>query len=281
MPSFLKQYGERRTGTNYLRFLVQANFQDVAVLMHVLGDKHGPPSPFDALWRQAQCCADPAREFVWRATFEPPWRALADEAGRREVVRLAAPVAAAFAAGELGFLLSVKNPYAWALSLRRFLRWPAPAPARLARACQRFNEVHGAWLELSRQRPCCVVRHEDLVDDPEGVLRTVGARFGLRRRDAALEDAHERMSAQFWDDTPIETTGEPFDRGYYRDHRYLQELGAAERDVVTRAIDWSLLEPFGYAPEPPAPAAGAVPRPARAPAARTQTLAEFRGRHAG
>jgi hypothetical protein len=302
MHRFLKQYGERRSGTNYLRFLVQANFDDVTVLMHVLGDKHRAPSPFDALWRETRSAADPARDFVWRATFEPPWppSLLPDRAGEGEVLRVAGPVATAFAAGEIGFLVSLKDPYAWARSVSTYLgltRRPAEQrPRLLEQECGRFNLVYRAWLGLARERPSCLVRHEDLVRDPEAVLDAVGRRFDLRRKGSLLIDSRASMSKQFWDDIPITTTGTPFDRGYYRERRYLDELPDADREVVTAAIDWALLEPFGYAPLPsrpprvqkvaPAPPARVwtSPAPPAGPPAEPMaggTLESFRGRHAG
>jgi len=37
---YFKQYGCKRTGTNYLKALLERNFSDVMVLMHTLGGKH-------------------------------------------------------------------------------------------------------------------------------------------------------------------------------------------------------------------------------------------------
>ena len=72
LPTFLKQYGAQRTGTNYLRILLQKNYSDVCVLMHVLGDKHSPPAPFEDLWADVETEPDPALAFVSRATFRHP-----------------------------------------------------------------------------------------------------------------------------------------------------------------------------------------------------------------
>jgi hypothetical protein len=69
---FLKQYGERRTGTNALRALIAANFPNVVVLMHLLGNKHSPPVALDALWHEVQGSDDAAFELVSRATFDAP-----------------------------------------------------------------------------------------------------------------------------------------------------------------------------------------------------------------
>lgn len=75
-PLFLKQYGAKRTGTNYLRSLIRFNYPgaEVVPLMHILGDKHSPPPPFDELWCRAQRDADPAFSFVMGATrYAPPF----------------------------------------------------------------------------------------------------------------------------------------------------------------------------------------------------------------
>src|ERR1051325_6534532 len=69
--TFVKQYGERRTGTNFVRALLCANYH-VEVLMHIFGDKHSAPAPFDEYWREAQSDPMPARAFAWRATFSVP-----------------------------------------------------------------------------------------------------------------------------------------------------------------------------------------------------------------
>jgi hypothetical protein len=39
--TIFKQYGEQRTGTNYLKRLIELNFTDVLVFGSVLGWKHG------------------------------------------------------------------------------------------------------------------------------------------------------------------------------------------------------------------------------------------------
>jgi hypothetical protein len=38
--TYFKQYGLQRTGTNYLRFLIEDNFLDTHVFMSILGWKH-------------------------------------------------------------------------------------------------------------------------------------------------------------------------------------------------------------------------------------------------
>lgn len=264
-PLFLKQYGARRTGTNYLRALIRANYaaEDVVPLMHVLGDKHAPPPPFEELWRLAQDDPDPPYAFVMGATrHAAPLNPHPDHPRQREAVRtLAVPLARAFARGELGFLVSVKDPYAWAVSMSRYLVWTdwwsreAPLGADLAgavaRECETFNRCYGAWLALAeRSGPrCLVVRHEALLADPAAILAELDARFGLRRATGALVDVATETGAAVWDLAPPETTPVRFDRAYYLEKRYLARLSPPVREAVTRGIDWALLAPLGYAPD--------------------------------
>src|SRR5215213_514628 len=126
-PLFLKQYGARRTGTNYLRALIRFNYPagGVVPLMHILGDKHSPPPPFGELWRRAQADDDPAFSFVMGATSASPAAnpSPADPRQQHAVRGIAAPLARAYGEGALGFLVSIKDPYAWVVSIARYERW--------------------------------------------------------------------------------------------------------------------------------------------------------------
>jgi hypothetical protein len=259
MRVFLKQYGERRTGTNYLRTLIQSNYSDVVPLMHVLGDKHSPPVPFDRLWSEARSQPDPAFAFALSATLHAPAESTepGDSRQRDEVRRVAAPLAEAYANGSLGFIISIKDPYAWAVSVAMFLCWigrkaqlgPAFAP-QLAAACRELNLRYAEWLRLARQHParCHVVRYEDLLADPDGVLGELDVKFGLQRSTTTLVNVTGEAFAVGWDQHRSKDGPAVFDRGYYVEKRYLARLSPQALDVVTRTIDWDLLAPLGYTP---------------------------------
>jgi hypothetical protein len=263
-PLFLKQYGARRTGTNYLRALIRFNYAeaDVVPLMHILGDKHSPPPPFDELWRQARDDADPAFSFVMGATrYAPPSNPSPDDPRQQEAVRrVAEPLARAFARNALGFLVSIKDPYAWVVSVARYEGWTSwtsreePLAGHLAdafaRLCAGYNACYAAWLALAARIPerCQVVRYEDVLADPAGTLGELDARFGLRRAGDALVDLPTEAELAVWDLDDARPTPIPFDRSYYRDRRYLARLPPPLADAVTRSIDWELVAPLGYAP---------------------------------
>jgi len=260
-PVFLKQYGAKRTGTNYLRWLLQTNYDaaDVVPLMHVLGDKHSPPPPLDDLWRAAQCESDPAFAFASSATLAAPAVSTEPHNPRQqaEVRRLAKPLARAYSEGALGYLISIKDPYAWAVSVARYHAWTdrvSPLGPRfvspLTAQCQTFNQCYRAWLDIARARPerCHVARYEDLFQDPAEVLRQIDAKFSLRRRTETLLDLQEEADMVWWDQIAPQPTGVRFDRQYYDEKRYLKRLSPPALDAVTKTIDWDLIEPLGYRP---------------------------------
>ena len=258
MTTFLKQYGAQRTGTNYLRVLLQKNYSDVCTLMHILGDKHSPPPPFDDLWTEAKKESNPALVFVSQATFRhPSLSTSAKDPRQHETVRqIAEPLTQAYLSRTLGFVVSIKNPYAWVSSIavyEREIGRRAPLPHRLegfARTqCLRFNDLYRSWLDAARDGfPTLVVRHEDLVSDPERVLDEIDERFGLRRTGPFLDEPGT-MPMVFWDfNMPSMTNAVPFDRSYYLSERYLDRLSPEIVRTVTETIDWSCLRAHGYLP---------------------------------
>jgi Flp pilus assembly protein TadD len=256
---FIKQYGERRTGTNFVRASLSANYADVEVLMHVLGDKHSPPAPLDDLRREADSQADPAWAFVSAATFgvpaasTQPW----NQDQQAEVRRLAGAVMDAFDRGVLRYVISIKDPYAWAVSIARMDRWvlgTMPLPPdfidALGKACRRFNRVYAAWLALADRHPHRVwlVSYEELLRDADAVLGAIGKRFGLRRRSSDWQDIGGDVIPAQWDGWGVTTSETLFDREYYLEQRYLDRIPDEHRRIIAGTIDWPLFSRFGYEP---------------------------------
>ena len=291
MSTFLKQYGERRTGTNYLRYLLQANYADTVVLMHILGDKHSPPQPFDDLWQATRDTPEPDVAFVERAT-----RAVSRNSGDREradVRRIAAEVAEAWQRGAIGTLISIKDPYAWVLSMARYEQWrplgPLQDEERLVTACRTFNEKYAAWLQWARTNPSSIIRYEDLLARPEQTAVGIAVRFSLRRTSPAFVNTTARMARQIIDADAIETLREPFDPRWYINRAYLRSVPGVMREIVTKTIAWNQLGPLGYEPLPATVVAAkrmtarpaVLPQLASGRAEPRRTIDEYRNRHAG
>jgi hypothetical protein len=262
MTVFLKQYGEKRTGTNFLRALLLMNYENAVPLMHVLGDKHSAPVPFDDYWDRVKDAPDAARQFVTLCTRAAPAETTAedDAAQRRHLEEIEIAVGESFDAGRLGFLISIKHPYAWVSSLARFSRWtirvegrlqvPAEAAALVEAACREFNRKYAAWREHARRHPrrSRVVRYEDALTKPEVVLGVVARQFGLQARHPVFQVPRETVLPARWDHSPVNVYERPFNPAFYRERRFMAQLTAPIRDVVDRTIDWPLVEALGYEP---------------------------------
>lgn len=269
-----KQYGERRTGTNYLRFLMEQNFSDALVLMHVLGDKHSPPAAV-----QLPDDPSPAESFEWvRAmTFERP--ALTTREGDPEqeahLRSIASEIRAAFRSQRFGYLISIKNPYAWGVSVaafecylppesprnsRKFRSFPrvtepllgkayeSRACLRLRRDCLRLNECYRAWLDLHQRSDgrSTIVRYEDLLKNPDSVLERIGRQYDLHPRGGAVLSSKKITRPADWDHLPAPAAKATFDPEYYLQARYMNLMTPWMRATISLSIDWQLMSKFGY-----------------------------------
>lgn len=256
---FLKLYGERGTGMNFVRATIFANYEDVEPLLYILGDSHSAPAPFEELRRDAESQPDPAWSFVSSATRARSAGATAawthDQIA--EMRRLARGITDAFDRNELRYLITIKDPYAWVVSLARADRWilgTMPLPDSflepLAKACTRFNRMYASWIALAETYPqhSCIVRYEDLVRDSAFVFGAIEARFDLKRRAPRWQEVDTAVQPAPWDGWRVSTSQTLFDRQAVLERRYLTRIPAPHRAVIAEAIDWPLFERFGYAP---------------------------------
>jgi hypothetical protein len=255
VTAFIKQYGEKRTGTNLLRALLVTHFSDVCVLMHVLGGKHLPPAPFTAIHERVRESGAAIGEFTIRSTLARPADTIrADDASRSSFISaLSAPVAESFQRGELFFLISIKHPYSWFSSVRRFALLDEFSPAPTAReACRRFNRNYRSWIALRSEfgQRVAVVRFEDLLADPDSTLMALARRFRLHQQAATpVTLPAEIVVPTRWDHMTTRTAdGVRFCPERYVPDRYAEKLGAAELRELSSGIDWDLIAEFGYRP---------------------------------
>jgi len=255
----IKQYGEIRTGTNYVRALLQQNHPQVLVLTYILGDKHSAPVPFDAIWRAAQTSPEPELEFMRRATYAArgPASHDGDITQLAELRRRAPDVVEAYRRGTMRFVITTKDPYAWMVSVAKFHQWVHDDVETLhdwdcdavRTMCHRYNEHHAAWHDLVAANPSRArwVRFEDLLGGAEMVFRQLEEGLGLHRN-SRFTDIPQRLEPTVWDHLPVLKTGAPFDPSQYTERRYLERLLPIHRQIIAATIDWPLFASFGYQP---------------------------------
>jgi hypothetical protein len=259
---FVKQYGERRTGTNAVRALMTLNFTNLFVLMHILGDKHSVPADLGRLYDDIRARPDAA----WRFAMDPTYATQAKTTNQgsyleaRFIHALHDLLFEAFGAGRLHYVVSVRHPHAWAPGLLRFFGWPEAWPADswelqaaadiLRDACHQSNVRHEAWLALRRNQygaRVVMVPNERLTREPAAVIDDLARTLGLTRAapeplrlGASVEPTHwdykkSKAADEWFEPRPPSTPG-PFPEALH--------------DVVTREIDWSIMARLGYWPIP-------------------------------
>jgi hypothetical protein len=263
---FLKQYGERRTGTNFLRAVLLDNYPTAYPLMHVLGDKHSPPVDLAAELEKTRNLPKAEMEFVTRATLATPAKTtLAEHSEQPEhseqqlyLQKLAQPLTTAVRENRLGFIISTKHPYPWAASIARFKKWTKEDDGRcqmnpefaerLEEACRISNQNHQAWLDLYERNKTrsAIIRHEDLMVQPLEVVSRVEKKFGLWRFPVQMRLPQKKVEPTFWDQHAPWLDEKTFNPALYTSRLYEEQLNDELWSIVTKTIDWKLMARFGY-----------------------------------
>lgn len=252
MQTFIKQYGEKRTGTNYLRALLNAACPGAKVLMHVLGDKHEAPP--EALLAEVGSLSP--WELTLRHASATTHSANADQEAYTE--ELKGSLEAALRRRELLFSISVKNPYAWAYSI---LKQHGAADSRqlpaqrlrllqtvLGSALHEFNRKYAAWRQLEEHWPgrSIIVRYETLLDQPEDVIAGICGKLALPFDASKAQPMEKIVLPAHWDFFPPQTHHENFDADFYRSGRYLGKMHASLAEIVDQQTDWPMMAAYGY-----------------------------------
>lgn len=252
MQKFIKQYGEKRTGTNYLRALLADACPQAMVLMHILGDKHDAPP--EAL------LAENGVLHPWDLTIRHPSATtfVHDERQQHFTGELADALTEALRRREVLFCVSIKNPYAWAFSMLKQhgaadTRGLKPQRLRLletvlASECREYNRKYAAWQTLAQRMPrqTVVIRYESLLDRPADIIADICHRLQLPFRREDVRPVRNIVLPAYWDYAPSQTHHEPFDGDFYRLGRYLNKIHPRLAAVVSGEIDWALMADYGY-----------------------------------
>jgi len=250
-PSQVKIFGERNTGTNALKELIERNSKSVCV--------PGTETELHPLFGRIvnsgflrPAASETVRDLIY-ADRSPPyaWKHCAtnfDDVSKFE---------------GMSVLLAVRHPASWLLSLFRHpYHHSGPPVSELATFMKRpwktarRERLGGKFLlplELYRAKLDCnlefvrrlsaagienqFVRHEDLILDQLVLFRNMSEHLKEPRRDLQPLDSATKHSGRTVEEI----------RAYYRNEEWrapLEELKAE----INRAIDWDQVRRFGYAP---------------------------------
>ncbi len=254
MKVYIQQYGKERTGTNYLKALLAKNFDNIVLFDNRLGSKHEPFRAVSRWLRENRIDSLEAFEHLlrtdptWKTRNTPstdPFRWVHQPVSYEELVDLGN------GSIPLRYIVQIKNPFAWAVSISRFARQgPGVSeqplsvvplnPLFITRQCLAFNAAYRSYWPLIESGRAELVRYEDLLEDAIPVLQLLGDRFCLSPRQEAFADVTTIVAPN----TGVSTV--PFDRSHYLDQDYRRALPAIARMAIARIIDWKLMRRYGY-----------------------------------
>ena len=249
---FIKLYGERNTGTNYVSKLLEINLE-AALLPGVA------PSAVRRIQRTLPG-RDWVRDIYFRCTRQRNlgWKHGLVDAAEAELRR----VRTTRRDHSLILLTLTRNPYAWLLSLHRrpyhsrqrgkldfesFLVTPWPTLGRdnmqgtaLASPVELWNAKNRAYLELFSRCEGGVrnLAIERILEDPRKVIESIAADYGIPRSTSFFTN-YERSTKE-------RNRNFASYRDYYLNERWKESLSASAIATITSAIDKNLMDRFGY-----------------------------------
>lgn len=257
MMHYFKQYGARRSGTNYLRALLEQNIEHAIVLMHTLGDKHNIPVD---LKKYLSAFPDDALGFVKAASDAIP----AENSSSLSYEQLsyltlhASALTNAVLNEKIHFLISIKNPYAWINSMFKNVAARRPEATEtlknklhelIRQQCADYNNVYSKYWEHFKKHPhqTTIVRYEDLIENPDAIINNLLIRLNIPVC-TNYTDVSTTVFPTDWDqvESKSQTGKQPFDRNYYLEQRYMHDLDAGMISVLEEEIDWTTMHNYGY-----------------------------------
>ena len=252
----LKIYGERNTGTNYLTLLAERN-----LCARILPGRVVDSDLRTVLTRRlrrlvpgfAHQMHETARDRYFEATFSDNlgWKHM-----NPSVERIGAEALSA-----VRFMMIIKNPYAWLLSLYQrpyhvggsgdsfeaFLDQPLPVMEQREnigpdplRPVEVWNRKMQGYETLRRAaRHAVIVRYEDFLIDETAALELAAARLGIpvRDRHEPVEDGVKQSDQN--------VTHEDYVR-YYLEERWRHKLSAAALEKINATLDAEFVKRLGY-----------------------------------
>lgn len=232
MPdSYLMLYGLQRTGTNYLRELMEENFNAIRFMNH--GDARALPlhkhfRPYE------EKVFIPDHRYLNNFRFESfaGFDSCVSGMLTGEMVET----------GTLKYLVTVRNPLSWHPSICRFARknrWPGYRRRSLNHQYMiDYSLFYGKWLDFSNQSDrVVIVKYEDLLRQLEKTLCMIGAAFHLERKQDTFRDIDRvKMSRRFTDKK----------RKVYLEDQPADRFSGGELFILSRNLDPRIAERLGY-----------------------------------
>ena len=139
------------------------------------------------------------------------------------------------------FIICIKDPCSWYLSFMKHARknkFPYFKKSLNTHFLLDYNLFYRKWLDFSLEAPreVFMLRYEDLIDDLEGTLEMLAAKFKLERVPRAVNPSKVPMNREF---TSAKAR-------FYREREYLKLISEEDKIVMKHILDQELMSTFNY-----------------------------------
>lgn len=229
---YFKQYGEMRTGTNYLKRILEINYKDITVLGSILGWKHGlydlnnsrdsTKSHIEWLNKKTK------NNVIYSVDNLPLLNHKYDELKQ--------------ACDKLKYIICIKKPIPFVLSFKKFRLPNKQLPVNvILDLCNRYNTKYTDWLKLYEQHDAMFISHESMLLDYKHVLFNIETQYKLTRLNDKLVDETRPVKAST-DIGLIIDKSSKFDKDYYLHEEYLNDISDEHVEIINNNINHDLVD---------------------------------------
>jgi hypothetical protein len=232
--TFLKLYGLRRSGTNYARWLIENNFDDLFLLVNHLGWKHGKViEEFDLSglkWGIPEVDETNYETHknisLWRKELEPIQQELEE----------------AFLNNQIKYCFCIKNPFHYIASILKY-----KGEVSIEKWVKRWNKINNNYINFCEKNPdnCYIIRYEDYIHSGfYVVLREMMNRFDLSPKHKSLgsQDLVEFINQEKVVSRGSKTKEKKFDLESIKRKDYLRILKKDEITLIKELSDQNIIK---------------------------------------
>lgn len=214
----IKIYGLQRSGTNYLTYLVNENFEDVEVLVNKNGWKHGT---YVVPEKEQHVLVIVKNPYSWLLSLYNYW-------GPNRVRKVGPDLTGVpfedFIMNKVHFEAQKDVPYLY----------------RSCNPIQHWNSMNFHWTSIRlKTKSLVVVKYESLISNKEKCLDLIANSFGIKRKQQ-LKDCEKLFVPSG------QSVEENWDGSYYLESKFLESYTPETFSFVNEQLDLDLMIGFDY-----------------------------------
>lgn len=223
--SYVKIYGLKRTGTNYISSLLYNNFKNITIFSNVGGWKHG------------KIIKLPNKNNLLNTV---------DGQTKQKHLKKINVTLDLFSQGRVKFVVMIKNPYLWMVSVCRF-EFKKQTRENVIKFVKMWNDTYANYKKHIENGDAIFINYEDVLRDLN-VLQILEDKFGLEKKHDKFVNIKNQMDANS-DCNLCGTTGHVFNKkNYYtnNDDSIKKYVGNDIINIINEYISEDVLLFYGY-----------------------------------